>query len=113
MKCRSELRTESWLRKSGLHLILGGGPNQWDRDQFYPLLTKLTQNWEQMEEHLWKQRSSVPRLYLYDITSTYFEGKGGLFAALGYVITSYSIHYTKLYDPILIGDQCKHQLRIR
>lgn len=84
VKCRSELRTESWLRKSGLHLILGGGPNQWDRDQFYPLLTKLTQNWEQMEEHLWKQRSSVPRLYLYDITSTYFEGKGGLFAALGY-----------------------------
>jgi len=84
LKCRSELRTESWLRKSALHHILGGGPNQWDRDEFYPLLTKLTQNWDKLEEHLWNQRSSVPRLYLYDITSTYFEGKGGLYAALGY-----------------------------
>ena len=84
VECRSELRTESWLRKSALHLIFGGGPNQWDRDDFYPLLTKLSQNWETLEEHLWKQRSSVPRLYLYDITSTYFEGKGGRFAALGY-----------------------------
>ena len=84
VKCRSELRTETWLRKSALHLILGGGPNQWDRDEFYPLLTKLTQNWEKLEEHLWKHRCSVPRLYLYDITSTYFEGKGGRFAARGY-----------------------------
>jgi len=68
--CRSELRTEAWLRKSALHHMLGGTMNQWDRDAFYPLLTKLSQNWQDVEEHLWKQRIAVPRLYLYDITST-------------------------------------------
>lgn len=82
--CRSELRTAEWLRKSALHLILGGGPEQWDRDNFYPLLAKLSDHWLEIETHLWEQRRSVPRLYLYDITSTYFEGKGGSFGALGY-----------------------------
>jgi transposase len=84
IKCRSELRTAAWLKKSATHMFLGGSPNQWNRDDFYPLLTKLSGNWDQVEEHLWVRREELPRLYLYDITSTYFEGEGGSFGALGY-----------------------------
>jgi transposase len=84
VKCRSELRTAAWLRKSAAHMFLGGSPSQWSRDDFYPLLTKLSANWAQVEEHLWRHREELPRLYLYDITSTYFEGAGGSFGALGY-----------------------------
>jgi hypothetical protein len=84
VECRSETRTAEWLRKSALHLILGGNLRQWDRNAFYPILGKLSEHWEELEDHLWRQRTAVPRLYLYDITSTYFEGQGGSFAALGH-----------------------------
>lgn len=83
-KCRSELKTFEWLRKTSLHLIFGGSEKQWQRKNFYPLLTKLTDTWGTIETALWEERKSVPRLYLYDITSTYFEGCGGSFGALGY-----------------------------
>lgn len=64
--------------------ILGKRKYSWDRNNFYPILTKLTKNWDKIEKELWSLREQVPRLYLYDITSTYFEGKGGTFGALGY-----------------------------
>jgi len=83
-ECRSELKTAEWLQRSALHLLFKGNDTQWKRKYFYPLLTRLTTNWELIEDHLWKQREGTPRLYLYDITSTYFEGKGGSFASLGY-----------------------------
>jgi hypothetical protein len=82
--CRSELRTAEWLGKTAMHLILGGSPRQWDRDDFYPVLTKLSMNWRRVEDHLWKDRTEAPRLYLYDITSSYFEGSGGSLGALGH-----------------------------
>lgn len=83
-ECRSELKTAEYLNKTALNLMLGKEGHNWDRNSFYPLLTKLTANWDKIEELLWKNRKRVPRLYLYDITSTYFEGKGGSFGALGY-----------------------------
>jgi len=81
---RSEMAMAKWLRKTALHLLWGGQESQWQREYFYPILTKLTQLWPTIEEHLWKHREKSPRLYLYDITSTYFEGTGGSLGALGY-----------------------------
>jgi len=83
-ECRSELKTAEYLNKTALNRILGKDGYNWDRNNFYPILTKLTGNWDKIEKLLWKNRKTVPRLYLYDITSTYFEGKGGSFGALGY-----------------------------
>ncbi|MDH3922952.1 MAG: IS1634 family transposase [Desulfobulbaceae bacterium] len=80
----SEMAMAKWLRKTALHLLWGGQESQWQREYFYPILTKLTQRWPTIEEHLWKHREKSPRLYLYDITSTYFEGTGGSLGALGY-----------------------------
>jgi len=84
LKCRSEFRTAEWLKNSGMHFLLGGDAVQWDRNRFYPLLSLLSKNWVNVEDHLWTKRESAPRLYFYDITSTYFEGKGGTLANLGY-----------------------------
>ena len=84
IKCRSELRSAEWLRKSGINFILGGRASSWDRNKFYTLLGELSTHWTEIEDHLWKKRNSAPRLYFYDITSTYFEGRGGSFAQLGY-----------------------------
>lgn len=84
LKCRSEFKTGEWLKNSGMHFLLGGKPTQWDRNRFYPLLSLLSTNWALVEDHLWKKRNSAPRLYFYDITSTYFEGKGGTLANLGH-----------------------------
>jgi transposase len=81
---RSEMAMAKWLRKTALHQLWGGEESQWQRDYFYPILTRLSQLWPSIEEHLWKQREKSPRLYLYDITSTYFEGTGGRLGALGY-----------------------------
>jgi hypothetical protein len=78
VECRSEARTAQWLRKSALHLILGGSLRQWDRNAFYPILGKLSVHWEELEDHLWQQRTAVPRLYLYDTpapTSRAREGR--------------------------------------
>lgn len=80
----SEMAMAKWLRKTALHQLWGGEESQWQRDYFYPILTRLSQLWPSIEEHLWKQREKSPRLYLYDITSTYFEGTGGSLGALGY-----------------------------
>jgi len=82
--CRSELKAAEYLNKTGLSQILGKDNYSWNRNNFYPILTKLTKNWDKIEEELWSRRKQVPRLYLYDITSSYFEGKGGSFGALGY-----------------------------
>ncbi len=84
VKCRSELRTAEWLRRSATDMILGKSGNKWSRDPFYPLLTKLSEHWDELERHLWEGRGSRPKLYLYDITSTYFEGRGGSFGKFSY-----------------------------
>lgn len=83
-ECRSELKTAEYLNRTALSQILDKKNYVWDRNNFYPVLTKLSLNWDKIEEELWKNRKTVPRLYLYDITSTYFEGRGGSFGALGY-----------------------------
>lgn len=84
VECRSERRTAEWLRKSAMGLIFGNAERQWNRNEFYPLLTKLSDHWAEVEHHLWSNRGSRPKLYLYDITSTYFEGAGGSFGRFGY-----------------------------
>lgn len=84
VECRSELKTAEYLNRTALSHILGKSNYLWDRNNFYPILTKLTKNWDKIEKELWSRRKQVPRLYLYDITSSYFEGKGGTFGALGY-----------------------------
>ena len=61
---RSEMAMAKWLRKTALHLLRGGRESQWQREYFYPVLTRLTQLWPTIEEHLWKHREKSPRLYL-------------------------------------------------
>lgn len=84
VECRSELKTAEYLNKTALSQIPGKDNYSWDRNNFYPVLTKLTENWDKIELELWNRRKQVPRLYLYDIASSYFEGKGGTFGAPGY-----------------------------
>lgn len=83
--CRSERRTAEWLCRTAAGLLIAGNAERsWNRNAFYPVLTKLSENWDKVERTLWENRSARPNLYLYDITSTYFEGRGGSMGKFGY-----------------------------
>ncbi len=55
-------------------------------DDLYQVLDWLDVNQKQIEDRLFKNRykNKVPNLFLYDVTSSYFEGKKNELAAYGY-----------------------------
>ncbi|MCF6177727.1 MAG: hypothetical protein L3J71_18375 [Victivallaceae bacterium] len=50
----------------------------------YKSLEKLHAVQKEMQQHLYKNRSTVDNMYLYDITSSYFKGDSCDLAKYGY-----------------------------
>ena len=56
----SEMAMAKYLRKTALHQLWGGEESQWQREYFYPILTRLSELWPSIEDHLWRQREKAP-----------------------------------------------------
>jgi transposase len=62
------------------------GLNAFNEDHLYGNLSWLSEHQEDIEQRLFKQRYGAvpPRLFLYDVTSSYLEGTCNAFGAFGY-----------------------------
>jgi len=86
----SELAMSDWVRRTAIGDILGTDFSELNEDYLYRNLDVLHPNRERIERELAEQEKTLFNLedtiYLYDLTSTYFEGqaKGNPQAKLGY-----------------------------
>jgi transposase len=86
----SELHTsEQWYRQTALPELLGVPPSRVDDNRLYRALDQLLPHKEQLEVHLKQRLGELFQLeydlLLYDVTSTYFEGRANFpLAARGY-----------------------------
>jgi len=82
----SKLCIFNWLvRESGICKILGLDMNGRKVDQLYSSLGQLWLHQPKIEKKWFRyHKGACRRIYLYDLTSTYFEGKHNAFAAYGY-----------------------------
>jgi transposase len=86
----SELAMPDWVRRTAMGDILGEDFSKLDEDKLYRNLDVLYPNRERIERELAKRERTLFNLdetyYLYDLTSTYFEGqaKANPQAKLGY-----------------------------
>jgi transposase len=75
----SELAMPDWVRRTALGDILGTDLSELDEDKLYRNLDVLHPKREQIERELAKRERTLFNLdesfYLYDLTSTYFEGQ--------------------------------------
>jgi hypothetical protein len=62
------------------------GLDAFDEDDLYENLDWLAENQDDIEDKLYRSRygAEKPELYLYDVTSSYFEGVCNALAAFGY-----------------------------
>jgi transposase len=76
---RSEHAMPDWIRRTAIADILGTDVSTLTADALYRTLDKLHPNREQIEEALAERERTRfeldDTLYLYDVTSTYFEGR--------------------------------------
>lgn len=77
---KSELHiAESWYRQTALDDLLGIAEAKVNDDRLYRALDRLLPHKEALEKHIKDRRGTLFRLdyalFLYDITSTYFEGQ--------------------------------------
>jgi len=76
----SELSMPDWIRRTALGDILGTDFSELSEDALYRTLDRLHPGREQIERELAEREKTLFTLsdtvYLYDLTSTYFEGKG-------------------------------------
>jgi transposase len=80
----SRLSLVSWQNNQALQEVIG--LNKFNEDQLYRAMDWLDENQEEIETKLWKYRygNNPPKLFLYDVTSSYFEGDKNELAAYGY-----------------------------
>jgi hypothetical protein len=75
----SELAMPDWVRRTAMGDILGTDFSNLDEDKLYRNLDALHPNRERIERELAKRERTLFNLdetfYLYDLTSTYFEGQ--------------------------------------
>ena len=75
----SELSMPDWIRRTALGDILGTDFSELNEDALYRNLDKLHPKREQIERELAEREKTLFNLddmvYLYDLTSTYFEGQ--------------------------------------
>jgi len=75
----SELSTPDWIRRTAIPDILGEGFSRLTEDPLYRNLDLLHPNREKIEKELTERERALFNLdetfYLYDLTSTYFEGQ--------------------------------------
>ena len=76
----SELAMPDWIRRTAMGDILGTDFSELNEDALYRNLDKLYPKREQIERDLSEREKTLFNLddtvYLYDLTSTYFEGQG-------------------------------------
>jgi transposase len=75
----SELSMPDWIRRTAMEEILGTNFSELNEDALYRNLDKLYPKREQIERELAEREKTLFNLddmvYLYDLTSTYFEGQ--------------------------------------
>ena len=75
----SEHAMPDWIRRTAMEDIVGEDFSKLDDDRLYRNLDRLHPNREEIERELAKREKSLfnldDTLYLYDLTSTYFEGQ--------------------------------------
>lgn len=76
--------TVRWAEEEAVDEVLGAG--KFDEDDLYSTLDWLAEGQEKIEERLFKERygNTPPALFLYDVTSSYFEGEENELADYGY-----------------------------
>lgn len=82
----SRLSAVRWATQHAVSEVLG--LSRFDEDDLYATLDTLAQRQERLEQRLYQRyvqrRGSKPLLFLYDVTSSYFEGDQNELAAYGY-----------------------------
>jgi transposase len=82
----SRLSAVRWAQDQAVREVLG--LRGFDEDDLYAALDDLCQHQEKIEQALYRrylrQRGSPPRLFLYDVTSSYLEGMHNELGAFGY-----------------------------
>lgn len=84
----SRLKLLEWSQTQEVEAVLGIDPQKLTTDNLYETLDFLANHQEKIEERLfhirYQQKGTVPRIYLYDVTSSYLEGDHNELAAYGY-----------------------------
>ncbi len=74
----------NWVKNTSLPDLLKTSENAFSHKSCYRALDYLSDNQKEIEDHLFLRRNKAPRLFFYDITSTYFEGRCAQQSAFGY-----------------------------
>lgn len=74
----------NWAKNTSLLDLLQSGEKVFSHKACYKALDFLTSNQKDIEDRLFAKMDKIPRLFFYDITSTYFEGRYAEQAAFGY-----------------------------
>jgi transposase len=79
----SRLKAVRWAQVESMEEVLG--IQRVNEDDFYEVLDWLSTNQEKIEKKLFHHRHTTPPvLFLYDVTSSYFEGQQNELADYGY-----------------------------
>jgi transposase len=79
----SRLKAVRWAQVESMEEVLG--IQRVNEDDFYEVLDWLSTNQEKIEKKLFHARHAAPpALFLYDVTSSYFEGQQNELADYGY-----------------------------
>lgn len=84
----SRLHLLTWGKTQELQKVLGIELETITEEDLYKTLDYLAENQEKIEKKLFtlrcKRKGTAPRIYLYDVTSSYLEGEQNELAAYGY-----------------------------
>lgn len=80
----SKLALREWIGATALPSLLSRSTDDFNDDALYAVMDTLISEKDAIEKRLFEKRTVPPRLILYDITSTYFDGTHADGAAFGY-----------------------------
>lgn len=84
----SRLKLLEWSQTQEIKDVLGIDPQSLTTDDLYETLDYLSNHQQEIEKRLFnircQQKGIMPRIYLYDVTSSYLEGEQNELAAFGY-----------------------------
>lgn len=84
----SRLKLLEWSQTQEIKAVLDIDPQTLTTDDLYETLDYLSDHQEEIEQRLFQircqQKGTMPRIYLYDVTSSYLEGEQNELAAFGY-----------------------------
>lgn len=84
----SRLKLLEWSQTQEVKEVLGIDPQTLTTDDLYETLDYLSDHQDEIEQRLFRircqQKGTMPRIYLYDVTSSYLEGEQNELASFGY-----------------------------